>query len=143
MDKKIPISNDAHPGRLLLASSDSFEERDTGPLLPTYKTNSIKPDMFRRHACFKAARAVFRSENRLSEYPPSLAIITNANPGLCYETGSQRDGGSDHRLFLPAWQSVFWVDHAHLVSTCLLIPQSLSTTHLFGVLTSLNVESLI
>jgi NAD(P)-dependent dehydrogenase (short-subunit alcohol dehydrogenase family) len=84
------------PGRLVLVSSDTaaltkFSERGTKPLLPHYKNPSKKPDMFQRYATSKLL-GQFAVTELSKRVPPSVAIITCPNPGLCHGSGLQRDG---------------------------------------------------
>ncbi|XXH00052.1 hypothetical protein Hte_006394 [Hypoxylon texense] len=94
---------DGRPGRLVLVSSDTaafakFKERDEEPLLPIYKEKSKKPDMYERYATTKLLCQLSLSElARL--VPPSVAIVSLANPGLCYGSGLLRDS-SDPMFWL-------------------------------------------
>ncbi|KAH7303834.1 putative short-chain dehydrogenase/reductase family protein [Stachybotrys elegans] len=88
-------NNSETPGRLVLVSSDTaalskFSERDTAPLLSYYKKPSNKPDMFQRYATSKLLGQLSMSQ-LTSRVPPSAAILTLANPGLCHGSGLQRD----------------------------------------------------
>jgi NAD(P)-dependent dehydrogenase (short-subunit alcohol dehydrogenase family) len=86
------------PGRLVWVSSDmaswtKLKEKDSKPLLPAFD----KPEsfgVFDRYCASKLLGQLFLAE-LTKRVPPSVAIITIPNPGLCYGTGLGRaPGGS-------------------------------------------------
>ncbi|RYP51135.1 hypothetical protein DL768_003482 [Monosporascus sp. mg162] len=86
----------AHPGRLVLVSSDmaswcKFEERTSRPMLGVYKQKSKNFKFMERYGVSKLLAQFFLTE--LAErVPASVVTLAAANPGFCYGTELQRDG---------------------------------------------------
>ncbi|RYP82407.1 hypothetical protein DL770_005588 [Monosporascus sp. CRB-9-2] len=86
----------AHPGRLVLVSSDmagrcKFEERASRPILGVYKQKSKNFNFPERYGVSKLLGQFFLTE--LAERVPASAVTLAAvNPGFCYESELQRDG---------------------------------------------------
>ncbi|KAF7534077.1 hypothetical protein G7054_g6532 [Neopestalotiopsis clavispora] len=86
--QKTPSSS---PGRIVVVSSDQaawarFDEKDKVPLLPAFDDKDVKWYPIDRYATTKLLGQLFVTE-LAQRTPSSLAVITCANPGLCY--GSQ------------------------------------------------------
>ncbi|EED21269.1 short-chain dehydrogenase, putative [Talaromyces stipitatus ATCC 10500] len=90
----------AHPGRLVIVSSDmaawaKFTERTERPILAAYKKKAAKWDMGERYATSKLLGQLFITK-LADQIPASAVIVDLVNPGLCYGTDLARDG--DGRL---------------------------------------------
>ncbi|RYP55561.1 hypothetical protein DL769_010118 [Monosporascus sp. CRB-8-3] len=94
----------AHPGRLVLVSSDmagwcKFEERTSRPILAAYKQKSKKFNFQERYGVSKLLGQFFLTE--LAERVPASVVTLDAvNPGFCYGSDLQRDGKGTFLGFL-------------------------------------------
>ncbi|KAL7944095.1 hypothetical protein V8C42DRAFT_346451 [Trichoderma barbatum] len=86
----------SHPGRLVLVSSDTaawvnFKERNSRPILATFKEKAEKWDMQERYGVSKLLGQFYLTE-LAKKVPASVVTIDAVNPGFCYGTALTRDG---------------------------------------------------
>ncbi|KAM0246494.1 hypothetical protein ACHAQJ_010176 [Trichoderma viride] len=86
----------AHPGRLVLVSSDMaawarFKEQKSQPILAAFKEKTENWDMSERYGTSKLLGQFYLME-LAKRIPASVVTIDSVNPGFCYGTALTRGG---------------------------------------------------
>lgn len=86
----------AHPGRLVLVSSDTagwaeFKEQTSRPILAAFKEKAEKWNMQERYGTSKLLGQFYLTE-LAKKVPASVVTIDAVNPGFCYGTALTRGG---------------------------------------------------
>lgn len=92
------------PGRIVVVSSDTaawakFNEKSKTPLLKAFDDKDAKWDSMERYSTSKLLGQLFVAE-LAKRVPSSLAILTLANPGLCYGSSLAQEFDSFTGIFI-------------------------------------------